>query len=94
TPDAEQRPARLRAIARWQDARLAPLDSLTTMLEAADAHVRLAAVRAAGLIGRDDITPRLLERLADRSLTVRTEACFALGVLGDTLAVPALETAT
>lgn len=94
SPEADQRTPRLLAIARWQDVRLAPLDSLTTMLEAPDAHVRLAATRAAGLIGRDDIGPRLLERLADRSLTVRTEACFALGVLGDTLAVPALETAT
>ena len=94
SPDADQRSPRLLAIARWQDARLAPLDSLTAMLTAADAHVRLAAVRAAGLIGRDDIGPRLLERLDDRSLTVRSAACFALGVLGDTLAVPALEAAT
>ncbi|MFN2370981.1 MAG: HEAT repeat domain-containing protein [Candidatus Krumholzibacteriia bacterium] len=92
-PGTAERDAHLAAVARWQDARLAPLDSMTTLLAGPDAHVRLAAVRAAGLIGRDDVLPRLLERLADRSPTVRQEACFALGVLGDTLAVPALEEA-
>jgi hypothetical protein len=93
TAGNDDRPANLQAIARWQDARLAPADSLAAMLTSPDAHVRLAAVRAAGLIGRDDILPRLAETLADPSLTVQREACFALGVLGDTLAVPDLELA-
>ncbi|HPF70596.1 MAG TPA: peptidylprolyl isomerase [Candidatus Krumholzibacteria bacterium] len=90
-PDAGPRLASLAAIARWQDVRLAPADSLGAALSSPDAHVRLAAVRAAGLIGRNDARTALVERLGDRSLTVRREACFALGVLGDTLAVPALE---
>jgi len=83
----------LAAIARWEDRRLAPLDSLTAMLAHDDAHVRLAAVRAAGLIGRDDALPRMLDLLEDPSLTVRRQACLSLGLLADTLAVPALTTA-
>ena len=47
-PEPEGRLEKNRAIARWEDQRLAPADSLQAMLGDRDAHVRLAAVRAAG----------------------------------------------
>ncbi len=90
----EQRPAQLQAIARWQDQRLAPADSLHAMLANGDAHVRLAAVRAAGLIGRSDILPQVTDALTDQSLTVRAEAAWALGLIGDPAALPALAEAS
>ncbi len=83
--------SKLQDIARWQDTRLAPGDSLHLMLQDRDAHVRLAAARAAGLIGRSDAVPYLLEVLDDPSLTVRAEACFSLGLTGGESAVRALE---
>lgn len=86
----DDRPENLQAIARWQDQRLAPADSLRTLLASGDAHVRLAAVRAAGLIGRDDVVPQVIDALADASLTVRAEAAWALGLIGDPLALPHL----
>jgi cyclophilin family peptidyl-prolyl cis-trans isomerase/HEAT repeat protein len=88
-----ERQANLRAIARWEDRRLAPRDSLATMLCSGDAHLRRAAARAAGLIGRDDILPELMAVLKDRSATVRVEAAFALGVLGNPQAIPDLQIA-
>lgn len=91
TPD--DRPDQLKAIARWQDQRLAPADSLRAALTADDAHVRLAAVRAAGLIGRDDVLPQIIDALADASLTVRAEAAWALGLIGDPMALPELNQA-
>ncbi|MCB1185265.1 HEAT repeat domain-containing protein, partial [bacterium] len=90
TPD--DRPAQLAAIARWQDVRLAPADSLRTFLTGPDAHVRLAAVRAAGLIGRDDVLPEVMGATADPSLTVAAEAAWALGLMGDAEALPLLAT--
>lgn len=91
--DSATRQDSLTAIARWEDRRLAPLDSLAAMLAHEDAHVRLAAVRAAGLIGRDDALPRMLDLLEDPSPTVRRQACFSLGLLADTLAVADLTSA-
>ncbi len=88
--EAAVRPAKLRDIARWQDARFAPGDSLQLMLQDPDAHIRLAAARAAGLIGRTSAVPRLVETLNDASLTVRGQACFALGLIGGETAVQAL----
>ncbi|MCP4572304.1 MAG: hypothetical protein GY838_08110 [bacterium] len=88
--DPQARQGNLAAIARWEDRRLAPHDSLASMLADPDAHVRLAAVRAAGLIGRNDALPSMLDLLEDSSPTVRRQACLALGLLADTLAVPAL----
>jgi len=88
TPDDRQ--PHLQAIARWQDKRLAPADSLRTMLASGDAHVRLAAVRAAGLIGRDDVLPQIIDALQDASLTVRAEAAWAAGLIGDPKALPQL----
>jgi len=88
------RPTKLEALARWEDRRLAPQDSLATFLQDPDAHVRLAAVRSAGLIGRNDALVRMLDLLDDPSQTVRIQTCFSLGILGDSLAVPALEKAT
>jgi cyclophilin family peptidyl-prolyl cis-trans isomerase/HEAT repeat protein len=73
----------LLSIARWEDQRLAPPDSLVRLIHSPDAHVRQAAVRAAGLIGRDDVLPDLIDALNDRSGTVREEAAFALGLLGN-----------
>ena len=90
-PLAEGRNEKIARIARWEDRRLAPTDSLVARLDDGDAHVRLAAVRAAGLIGRNDVLPQLLSIVADDpSSTVRAEAAFALGLLGDERAVPAL----
>ncbi len=93
-PESGDRSQKLEAIASWQDQRLAPLDSLSAMLADGDAHVRLASVRASGLIGRDDILPRMLVALADPSVTIRAEALWSLGILGSADAVPALENAT
>ncbi len=93
-PEPENRQVKLRAIAHWQDQRLAPQDSLLAMLTDKDAHVRLASVRAAGLIGRDDVLPQLLDTLEDPSVTVRAEAAWSLGLLGNEDAVPYLEKAT
>jgi cyclophilin family peptidyl-prolyl cis-trans isomerase len=55
--------------------------------------VRLAAARAAGLIGRDDVVPALENLLKDPSQTIRAEAAWSLGLLGDARAVPALSRA-
>ena len=85
-----ERPTQLADLARWQDQRLAPVDSLTALLAAGDAHVRRAALRAAGLIGRSDVLPAMLEALADRSLAVRREAAFSLGLLGNEAAIEPL----
>lgn len=88
------RPAALQDIARWQDQRLAPTDSLRAMIASDDAHLRLAAVRAAGLIGRDDVVPQVIEVLQDVSFTVRAEAAWALGLIGSATALPSLNEAT
>jgi len=88
--DDPQRQQRLLDIARWQDRRLAPADSLAQALGSQDAFVRLAAARAAGLIGRDDVVPALENLLKDRSQTIRAEAAWSLGLLGDARALPAL----
>ena len=84
------RSANLSALARWEDQRLAPQDSLIAMLEHEDAHVRLAAVRTAGLIGRSDVLPAMIRNLDDKSATVARQAAFSLGLLGDDAAVPEL----
>lgn len=86
-PDRTHRAESLRALARWEDQRLAPQDSLTALLNDADAHVRLAAVRSAGLIGRSGVLPAMANLLADRSTTVACQAAFSLGLLGDDDAV-------
>lgn len=92
-PGNSDRQANLQAIARWEDRRLAPEDSLLTMLTHSDAHVRLAAVRAAGLIGRTDVLPTLRDATDDKSTTVRRQALFSLGLLNDVRALPDLEIA-
>ncbi len=89
SPPAERTEAR-RALARWEDRRLAPQDSLSRFLTSPDAHVRVAALRTAGLIGRSSALPAMLAALRDRSQAVRCEAAFSLGVLGDPAAVTAL----
>lgn len=91
--DDPRRQERLQDIARWQDRRLAPADSLAQALASSDGFVRLGAARAAGLIGRDDVVPALENLLRDRSFAVRAEAAWSLGLLGDARAVPALSRA-
>lgn len=91
--DDPQRAARLQDIARWEDRRLAPADSLAQALTSTDPFVRLAAARAAGLVRRDDVVPALETLLGDRSQAVRAEAAWSLGLIGDTRAVPALSRA-
>jgi cyclophilin family peptidyl-prolyl cis-trans isomerase len=88
--DDPARARRLQDIARWQDRRLAPADSLDQALTSRDAFVRLAAARAAGLIGRDDVVPALENLLRDPSQAIRAEAAWSLGLLGDPRALPAL----
>jgi len=80
-------------LARWEDRRLADPDSLSAMIQDPDAHVRRAAVRCAGLIGRTDVLPSVLDALDDTSDSVRAEACLALGFLGDESAVTPLSAA-
>ena len=80
---APERSRALGAIARWEDRRLADTDSLITMMKAPDAHVRRAAMRAAGLIGRSDVQTELIEGLDDPSEAVAIEAATALGFLDE-----------
>jgi cyclophilin family peptidyl-prolyl cis-trans isomerase/HEAT repeat protein len=89
-----ERELQLQAVARWEDQRLADPDSLNRMMTQADAHVRLAATRAAGLIGRNEALPALIDALTDRSAAVREQAAFSLGILGSEEALPALTAAT
>lgn len=86
----EERAGQLHDLARWEDRRLAPTDSLAALLGSPDAHVRRAALRSAGRIGRTDVLPAMLARLDDRSQTVRAQAAFSLGLLGGDVAVTAL----
>ncbi len=90
-PENKDRQGAYTALARWEDRRLAPEDSLLALIGADDAHVRLRAVRSAGLIGRRNVTPALIAALDDRSATVAAEAAFSLGLLGDVRAVSPLE---
>ena len=83
-----------KALARWEDARLAPNDSLVALLTGSDAHIRLAALRTAGLIGRTDVLPEMIAALEDPSDTVRRQAAFSLGLLGDERATAALTEAS
>lgn len=92
-PEHPQRQQKLQDLARWEDRRLAPADSLGLMLRDPDAHVRLAAARTAGLIGRRSAVSDLLEVLADPSVTVRSRALFSLGLLGGDQALGALSLA-
>ncbi len=78
-PDRE---AALRALARWEDARYADPDSLAGLLASPDAHLRRAALRAGGLIGRAENLRPMLAGLDDRSDAVREAAAVALGFLG------------
>lgn len=87
-------PARTTArknLARWEDQRYAPEDSLLALINNEDAHVRLMALRSAGLIGRRNVTGAMIDKLADPSETVARQSATSLGLLGDPTAVPALE---
>ena len=91
--DRSERQAGRLALARWEDRRLAPQDSLTALLRHPDAHLRLAAARTAGLIGRSDVLGQLLVLLDDPSSTVARQDAFSLGLVGDTAVIPRLEQA-
>jgi cyclophilin family peptidyl-prolyl cis-trans isomerase len=83
-------PAELASIARWEDQRHAPADSLRAALNANDPQVRQAAARAAGRIGDPQARGDLTAALTDHETAVRAEAAFALGQLGDVAAVDTL----
>lgn len=86
----EGRDDALSALARWEDRRLADVDSLVALLGDDDAHVRRAALRTAGLIGRTDVLREMIAGLDDPSDAVRAAAAEALGYLGDPEAVAPL----
>jgi len=88
-----QRQDAFQTLSRWEDQRSAPEDSLLGMLKNDDAHVRLQALRSAGLIGQRSVVPAMIEALDDPSETVARQAAFSLGLMGDPGAVPALEAA-
>ncbi|HOX25322.1 MAG TPA: peptidylprolyl isomerase [Candidatus Krumholzibacteria bacterium] len=87
----EDREPQLEALSRWEDQRLAPTDSLLSLLGSRDAIVRRAALRTAGLIGRTDVLPAMIDALGDRSQAIRCQAAFSLGLLGGDIAVPPLQ---
>ena len=72
-----------RVLQRWEDRRLADADSMSALLRDDDAHVRLAAMRAAGRIGRTGVLTELIAGLTDASPTIRAAAAEALGLVGD-----------
>lgn len=63
---------------------------LAQALEHPEAQVRRAATVAIGRIGQRDGLPFLVQRLQDREAGVVTEAFFAMGLLRDPRAVPAI----
>jgi len=89
--DSPQRQAAFNTLSRWEDQRSAPEDSLLGMIKNEDAHVRLKALRSAGLIGQRSVVPAMIIALDDPSETVGRQAAFSLGLMGDAAAVPALE---
>jgi len=61
-----------------------------SLLQDEHASVRSAAARALGHIQNRGSAEPLTRALSDRALDVRREAAFALGLIGDSTAVPAL----
>jgi len=86
----DERHDQLTDLARWEDRRLAPADSLTSLIQGPDPTVRKAALRTAGLIGRTEVLPAMTAALLDRSIAVRCQAAFSLGLLGRDVAVEPL----
>ncbi len=87
----DDRESQLEALARWEDRRLAPADSLAGFMASSDAVIRRAALRTAGLIGRTEALPAMIDRLEnDSSQGVRAQAAFSLGLLGDSVALAPL----
>ncbi len=89
--ESPQRQTAFNTLARWEDQRFAPEDSLLSLIQDDDAHVRLQALRSAGLMGQRSMVPVMIEALNDPSETVGRQAAFSLGLLGDPAAVQALE---
>ncbi len=89
--ESPERRSAFLTLAHWEDQRFAPEDSLRAMIRAKDAHVRLRALRSAGLMGQRNLIPAMIEALNDPSETVAGQAAFSLGLLGDQSATGALE---
>ena len=77
----ENRGTATEALLRWEDQRIAPTDSLVTFLQDDDAHIRRAAAKCAGRIGRNDVTAQLIQLLEDPSDSVQEQAAIALGFI-------------
>ncbi|MCP4145876.1 MAG: hypothetical protein GY752_11410 [bacterium] len=77
----ESRDTATEALLRWEDQRIAPTDSLVTFLHDNDAHIRRAASKCAGRIGRNDVTAQLIQLLEDPSDSVQEQAAIALGFI-------------
>jgi HEAT repeat protein len=80
----------IQQLGRLKDARAVPV--LLALLE--DVHHRIEVVEALGEIGDGRARGALIERLlGDGYVPVRLQAALALAKLGDSVAIPALETA-
>jgi len=77
----ESRDTAVEALMRWEDQRIAPTDSLVTFLQDDDAHIRRAAAKCAGRIGRNEVTAQLIQLLEDPSDSVQEQAAIALGFI-------------
>jgi cyclophilin family peptidyl-prolyl cis-trans isomerase/HEAT repeat protein len=77
----QNRDSATEALLRWEDQRIAPTDSLVTFLQDDDAHIRRAAAKCAGRIGRNDVTAQLIQLLEDPSDSVQEQAAIALGFI-------------
>ncbi|HEU4559776.1 MAG TPA: HEAT repeat domain-containing protein [Longimicrobium sp.] len=75
---------------RLEDRREYNADALTSASASRNAEVRRRAVLAIGRIGDKRGTQMVVERLTDGDTAVAASAAFALGLLRDTTAVPAL----
>ena len=84
-----RREERLFELRRAEDRR-AYSDSLAQRAREGDTELRLVALRAIGRIGHPDGRPVLEQVLDDEVPALRAEAAFALGILGDEAAGPAL----
>jgi len=92
--DAEMSPRRhaaLGALETMGEPAVGPLTELLT--SSRDAYTRQNSAQALGWIGSSEATEALVDALRDRSETVRSQAAWALGEIGDPAARAALERA-
>ncbi|MCP4291278.1 MAG: hypothetical protein GY780_05525 [bacterium] len=90
-PEPADRTQAFESLARWEDRRHAPEDSLLAMIKNDDAHVRLRAIRSAGLIGNRNVVPAMIDALEDPSETVARQSTYSLGLMADEAATGAIE---